>query len=114
TICGVAWRVMLRRWYQGVLLILGLALTISAPFLLPLLGLMSPTYVIHDDVVVIHPQLHHFPPIATLVTLVLTTIGVVAFAVLFGRVYAQEIRRVEERLTFQAWQVRQLVPSRRD
>jgi serine/threonine-protein kinase len=111
TMLGVAWRVMLRRWYQGVILILGLALTISAPFLLPLLGLMSPTYVIHDDVVVIHPQLHHFPPIATMMTLVLTTIGVVAAAVLFGRVYAAEIRRAEERLTFHAWQLQQLTPQ---
>jgi len=111
TMLGVAWRVMLRRWYQGVLLILGLALTISAPFLLPMLGLMAPTYVIHDDVIVIHPQLHHFPALATMATLMLTTIGVVSAAVLFGRVYAAEIRRAEERLTFHAWQLQQLTPQ---
>jgi len=109
SLLGVAWRVMLRRWYHGALLIVGLSITISAPFLLAALGVMPPAYAIQDDVIVVHAHLHHFPTIPTTVSLLMATMGAVAGAVLFARVYATEIRRAEERLTFHAWQLQQLL-----
>jgi hypothetical protein len=33
----------------------------------------------------------------------------VGAAILFGRMYADEIRRAEQRLTFHAWQLQQLL-----
>jgi hypothetical protein len=112
---GVGWRVMLRRWYQGVILFVGLALAICAPFLFPALGLTPERYSIHDDMLVIEPGLHHFPPVATVVALIAGTAGVVGGALLFGRMYADAIRRAEERFTFHVWQLEQLLaPSASD
>jgi len=100
---------MLRRWYHGVILYAGLAAAICAPFVLPALGLASAGYSIHDDMLVIEPTLHHLPPVATVVALIAGTAGVVGAAVIFGRIYANAIRRAEERLTFHAWQLQQLL-----
>jgi serine/threonine-protein kinase len=108
---GLAWRVMLRRWYHGVILFGGLALAICAPFLFPALGLTSPGYWIHDDMLVLVPRMHHFPPVATIAALIAGTAGVLGAAVVFGRIYADEIRRAEERLTFHAWQLQQLLAA---
>src|SRR5262249_9756120 len=103
------WRVMLRRWYHGVILFVGLATAICAPFLFPALGLMSESYSIHDDLLVLGPKLHHFPPSANIATLIVGTAGVVGACIIFGRLIPKEIRRAEERLTFHAWQLEQLL-----
>jgi tRNA A-37 threonylcarbamoyl transferase component Bud32 len=105
TLVSVGWRVMIRRWYQAVILYAGLALAICAPFLLPALGLTSAGYSIHDDMLVLTPELHHFPPTATVAALIAGTVGVAAAGLVFGRMYATAIRRAEERLTFHAWQL---------
>jgi hypothetical protein len=109
TLVGLGWRVMIRRWYQGLILFAGLAVAIAAPFLLPALGLMSAGYSIHSDRLVLEPRLHHFPAVATVAALIVGTTGVVGGAVIFGRMYAAAIRRAEERLTFHAWQLQQLL-----
>jgi eukaryotic-like serine/threonine-protein kinase len=106
---GVGWRVMLRRWYQGVILFVGLTLAVCAPFLFPALGLMPAGYRILDDKLVLDPRLHHFPPVATVAALIVGTAGVVGAALIFGRMYAEAIRRAEERLTFHVWQLQQLL-----
>jgi serine/threonine-protein kinase len=106
---GVGWRVMLRRWYHGVILFVGLALAVCAPFLFPALGLLPRGYWILDDKLVLEPGLHHFPPVATVAALIIGTAGVVAAALIFGRMYADAIRRAEERLTFHVWQLQQLL-----
>jgi serine/threonine-protein kinase len=107
---GLAWRVMLRRWYHGLILYAALVLTVCAPFVLPALGLTSAGYALRDDTLVILPKLHHLPPGATVAALIVGTAGVVGAAVMFGRMYATVIRRAEERLTFHAWQLQQLLP----
>jgi hypothetical protein len=102
---------MLRRWYQGVFVFLAIVAAICAPFFLPAIGFMPAMYTVHDDTLVMTSHLHHFPPVATQVALIMGTVGAAAGAVVFGRLYANEIRRAEERLTFQAWQLQQLTAA---
>jgi len=110
---GMSWRMMMRHWVHGLILFAGLAIPLCAPFVLPALGLMSDTYTIQNDSLVISSHLHHFPQAATTVALTLGTAGAIGGALLFGRLYSSEIRRAEERLTFHAWQLQQLLTPQR-
>ncbi|HEX7704765.1 MAG TPA: hypothetical protein VF403_28685, partial [Kofleriaceae bacterium] len=56
------------------------------------------------------PKMHAFPRTPTLISIVIATCGAMGVAVLFGRLYINELRRAEERLHFQAWQLQQLLP----
>ena len=109
-IVGLAWRVSVHKTVHGILIVIVTGLCLVAPFVLVELGLMDPMYVVHDDRLTVLPNMHAFPPGPTLVSLVLATLGGIACAVLFGRLYVSELRRAEHRLTFHAWQLRQLIP----
>jgi serine/threonine-protein kinase len=106
---GVSWRMTMRRWYHGVILFIGLTIPLCVPFVLPALSSTSSTYSILDDALIIHSHLNHFPISATIVTLIIGTAGALGAALIWGRVYSSEIRRAEERLTFHAWQLEQLL-----
>jgi len=109
-IVAIAWRVTVKRTLHGALILAALLTAVCTPFMLPAFGLMSPTYVVQDDALVVLPHMHHFTGAATALSLLLSVVGAVIGAVLFGRLYADEIGRAEERLTFHAWQLQQLLP----
>ncbi len=110
---ALAWRMNVERTSHGLMILGTFAIFLVAPFVLVGLGAMSPTYEIRDDVLMILPNMHSFPPVPTLVTILFTTLGSVGFGLIYGRLYINELRRVEHRLSFQAWQLQQLVPPER-
>jgi hypothetical protein len=103
----IAWRINLDRGFHGLLLVLAAAAAVLIPTLL-----WSSMYSLHDGVIEILPRMHRFPPGATLAFIIGSTVGVLGIAVLYGRLYVNEIRRAEHRLVFQAWQLEQMVPRR--
>jgi hypothetical protein len=96
-----------------VLIVAGLSLAMVTPFVLSAFGETGAFYQIRDDSLVLLPHMHHFPPFATLMAFLFGTIGAVAAAVLHGRAYSTEIDRAERRLTFNAWQLHQLLGPQR-
>ena len=112
-VIALAWRISVRRWSHGVMIVVGLIAAMLAPFVLSAVGVMSPFYEIRDDTLVVLPHMHHFPAVATIVAVFLGTIGAVAAAVLHARVYSDEMERAERRLTFNAWQLQQLLAPQR-
>ncbi|HEY5926079.1 MAG TPA: protein kinase [Kofleriaceae bacterium] len=113
TIITLAWRMNVEKALHGfgVLLVAGASLV--APLILVELGVMSPTYSVRDDMLVLLPKMHHFPPTLTVAVIILGTFGALAAAVIYGRLYINELRRAEHKLSFQAWQLQQLVPPER-
>ncbi|HEY5926078.1 MAG TPA: serine/threonine-protein kinase [Kofleriaceae bacterium] len=112
-IVALAWRMNVTQTIDGVLIVLAAGLWLIAPFVLVELGLIEPSYVVRDGALVVLPKMHAFPPTATLVSLVLATFGAISTAVLYGRLYVQALRRAEHKLSFQAWQLQQLIPPER-
>ena len=110
-IMALAWRMQVVRALHGVLIVLAAMTTVVAPFVLVELGLLSPMYEIRDGVLVLMPNMHAFPRAATLATIILSTAGALGVAVIYGRLYTNELRRAEERVHFHAWQLQQLVPQ---
>jgi hypothetical protein len=109
----MAWRMATEKWWHGALISLTACVWLALPFILVELGAMSPMYVVRDDVVMLLPKMNHFPPVRTLVAIVLGAAGGVTAAVVYGRLYVNELRRMEHKLGFQAWQLQQLVPAER-
>jgi eukaryotic-like serine/threonine-protein kinase len=109
-IVAMAWRLTVRRVIEGVFILVILLATLCTPFVLDWLGIRAGDYAIEHDTLVLLPQMHHFPAPASWAALVLGTMGAVTAALLFGRIFSNEIQRVERNLTFNAWQLQQLVP----
>jgi hypothetical protein len=106
----IAWRMNVERALHGVLILVTATAALLAPFVLTALGIMSPIYSVHDGVIVLLPKMHAFPPAATIALLIASTFGGIAIALLYGRLYVNELRRAEHKLNFQAWQLQQLLP----
>jgi eukaryotic-like serine/threonine-protein kinase len=106
----IAWRMNVLRLLHGVLILITATVALLAPFVLTGLGVMSPIYAVRDGVIVLLPKMHAFPPTATIVLLIVSTWGGIGISLLYGRVYLNELRRAEHKLSFQAWQLQQLLP----
>jgi tRNA A-37 threonylcarbamoyl transferase component Bud32 len=108
---GIAWRVLMRSWLGGAAIIGLTTLTVALPFVLSGLGVVPSMYELRDNTIIVHPVMHGFPPVATMLLVAIGTIGGTFSAVLYGRHYNQQILRAERRLTFHAWQLQQLLPA---
>jgi len=109
-ISALAWRMQVSRAIHGIGILFISIIAVLAPFVLAELGVMSPMYEIRDGVLVLLPKMHGFPRTQTLITIIASTSGALSAAVIYGRLYTNELRRAEERVHFQAWQLQQLVP----
>jgi hypothetical protein len=71
---------------------------------------LVPSYAFDAGQLRLVPQMHAFHPTVTLVYVFTCTFGVIAAASIYGRLFVNEIRKAEAQLTFQAWQLQQLLP----
>jgi serine/threonine-protein kinase len=113
TVTVFAWRLNVERHLHGFFILIGAGLWLVAPFLFTALGITSPSYALRDGALVLLPKMHYFPPGKTFVVMVVSTFGAIAAAVIYGRNMVDELRRAEHRLSFQAWQLQQLIPPER-
>jgi hypothetical protein len=104
TIAVVAWRQTVHRTASA----LAMLLIVMACLVVPLV--ITPFYAFEGDKLVILPHMHAFPAQATIIYVVTCTFGVIAAASIYGRLFVNEIRKAEAQLTFQAWQLQQLLP----
>ncbi|HEX5058809.1 MAG TPA: serine/threonine-protein kinase [Kofleriaceae bacterium] len=112
-IIALGWRMNVDKAIHGLLILVFIGLWLVAPFVLERLGLQSPMYEVRDGAIVLLPKMNAFPPGRTFVAMVLTTFGAIGAAVIWGRLFINELRRAEHKLSFQAWQLQQLVPPER-
>jgi serine/threonine-protein kinase len=110
TIALVAWRQTVHRTGSALLMLLVVMACLVAPFVLASAGVIAPIYEFENHQIQIVPHMHAFPPGATVVYVVTCTFGVLAAASIYGRFFVNEIRKAEAQLTFQAWQLQQLLP----
>jgi len=110
---AMAWRMVVPKFRHGATILVVTFLALLTPFLLVSLGVLSPSYAFHDGTIVILPTMHALPPTKALISLVVTTAGCTWYAVMWGRIYNAQIRDTERLLTFQHWQLQQLVPADR-
>jgi len=109
-IIAFAWRMNVESYVHGFLILVVAGLWLIAPFVFTELGLTGAGYALRDGALVVLPKMNNFPPGRTFIVMVLGTFGGLAAAVIYGRVYINELRRAEHKLSFQAWQLQQLVP----
>jgi len=110
TIAMVAWRQAVHRTLHGVLMGLTVTVAMLAPFGLAAMGIIEPLYRFDGGVFSFAPHMHALPEIPTLVYQFMVTLGIIFAAAIYGRLFVGEIRRAESQLTFQAWQLQQLIP----
>ncbi|HEY5926081.1 MAG TPA: protein kinase [Kofleriaceae bacterium] len=112
-VIAIAWRMNVHKTIHGLMILGVTGVFLIAPFVLVELGMISANYVARDGGLLLLPKMHELPPAATLASLVMGTFGAVGVALIYGRLYMNELRRAEHRLSFQAWQLQQLVPPER-
>jgi serine/threonine-protein kinase len=112
-IVALAWRVTVEKTIHGIMIWLVAAVLLGAPFVLAGLGVIESNLEFRDGAVVLVPMMHDFPPGPTLAALLIGTFGAIGVAVIYGRLYVKELQRAEHRVSFQAWQLQQLVPPER-
>ena len=95
-----------RRWVAVALAML----TILVPAGLAWAHLIAAPYEIEGDRIVIHANLLHFPPLATQLFLLVSTLSVVFSACLMTARVHDALASAQERLHVQAWQLRQMLP----
>jgi serine/threonine-protein kinase len=84
-------------------------LAVVVPLLLELAGLLPPSYEFRDDLMIVIPRMHNFPPAATLVFLCYVGLGhIISLSVLMGRLNESRLQAIEK-LHKQTWQLRQLI-----
>jgi hypothetical protein len=84
-------------------------LAVLVPLLLELTGLLPPSYEFREDLMIVIPRMHNFPPLATVVFLCYIGLGhIVTISVLMGRLNESRVAAIEK-LHKQTWQLRQLV-----
>ncbi|HEY4178387.1 MAG TPA: protein kinase [Kofleriaceae bacterium] len=106
----VIFRINVATTKHGLMILAGTMLGVLVPLLLMWTGVTAPLYELHDNVLSITAHLHDLPPTATQFYLVVTTIGALGVASIFGRIYVAELRRADERNAFHTWQLQQLLP----
>jgi eukaryotic-like serine/threonine-protein kinase len=95
-----------RRW----LVVAVSMLTILAPAALGWLGVTAQPYELGADAIVIHGSMLHFPPLATQLFLLSSSLSVVLTACLMSARVHDALAQAQERLHVQAWQLRQMLP----
>lgn len=106
----IAWRQTVHRTSSGLLMLFAMLCVLLLPFALSALGLIAPIYAFEGGILGVVPHMNEFPPVATQIYIVTCTFGVIAAASIYGRLYVNEIRKAEAQMTFQAWQLQQLLP----
>jgi hypothetical protein len=94
---------------RSIVVLLSL-LTIAVPALLARLGVIPQPYEFGGDRIVIHAGMLHFPPLATEIFLLLSSLSVVVTASLMTARVHDALAQAQERLHIQAWQLRQMLP----
>jgi serine/threonine-protein kinase len=89
-----------------------MAMSFAVPLLLERVGVLQRSYLFRDGEMIILPNVCHFSELTTLTYLSTATL----LFLLIGSASVRRIRNAlnaaEERLSLQAWQLRQLVPER--
>jgi len=84
-------------------------LAVLVPLMLELAGLLPPSYEFRDDLMIVIPRMHNFPPVATLIFLCYIGMGhIISISVLMGRLNESRLQAIEK-LHKQTWQLRQLI-----
>ena len=94
---------------RGVVVLISM-LTIALPALLEWLGLIPQPYELGADRIVIHTGMLHFPPLATELFLLVSSLSVVLTACMMTARVHDALAQAQERLHIQAWQLRQMLP----
>jgi hypothetical protein len=94
---------------RGVVVLISL-LTIAVPALLAWTGAIPQPYELGADRIVIHAGMLHFPPLATELFLLVSSLSVVLTACLMTARVHDELAQARERVHIQAWQLRQMLP----
>ncbi len=94
---------------RGVVVLISL-LTIVVPALLAWTGAIPQPYELGADRIVIHADMLHFPPLATELFLLGSSVSVVVTACLMTARVHDALAQAQERLHIQAWQLRQMLP----
>ncbi len=95
-----------RRW-----IVFGLCLlAVVVPALLGWAGVLPQPYELTQDAIIIHAGMLHFPPVPTVIFLLLTSMAVVVTACSMTATVRDALTKAEERLHVQAWQLRQMLP----
>jgi serine/threonine-protein kinase len=95
-----------RRWLVVALSML----TILAPALLVRFGVLAQPYELGADAIIIHAEMLHFPPVATQLFLLASSLSIVLSACLMSARVHDALAEAQERLHVQAWQLRQMLP----
>ncbi|HEX4445247.1 MAG TPA: hypothetical protein VH044_00865, partial [Polyangiaceae bacterium] len=80
------------------------------PAVLAWTGVVPAPYEFGADRIVIHAGMLHFPPLATQLFLLISTMSVVLTACLMTARVHDALAQAQERLHVQAWQLRQMLP----
>jgi serine/threonine-protein kinase len=86
-------------------------LAVAIPFAVEVAGVLPRSISFHEGSLVTHPQIAWFTPVPTLVFLFLTQLAVVVTASIFVARFRDALHASQERLYFQAWQLRQFMPK---
>jgi eukaryotic-like serine/threonine-protein kinase len=84
------------------------AIVMVLPVVLERLGVVPASYVFHDGVWTIVPQLVDLPEVGTHVFLAIANVGMIVIPCLFIAKIREELSRAQLRLATQAWQFKQL------
>ncbi|HUS31771.1 MAG TPA: serine/threonine-protein kinase [Kofleriaceae bacterium] len=110
TLATVAWRQNVRGLGAALLMLAFVLACLIAPIALASWGITAPFFAVRNHALVILPVMHDFSPITTTIYATFATFGVIAASSIYGRLFVSEIRQAEAKLTFQAWQLQQLLP----
>jgi tRNA A-37 threonylcarbamoyl transferase component Bud32 len=87
------------------------ALSVVAPFVLQMTGVLPASYGFREGALVVLPRVTSFPPAGTLAFLFLASVGVVIAPALIATRVRSTLTRAEERLFMQSWMLKHLVPD---
>jgi hypothetical protein len=89
-------------------------LSLGAPVVLELAGLVRRSYVFDHGTIVVQPHMTALPAIPTLITMTMTSVACIGLAAFFLiRVHAQ-LRATQERVVAYSWNLRQFLPAQPD
>jgi serine/threonine-protein kinase len=94
------------RWLAVGVALLG----VGGPLLLELAGVLSPTFELAGDALIILPQSVNLPPIATPIVVLVIYLGAFVAPAMIAARLKTELHAAERRVRLQAWQLERLVP----
>jgi tRNA A-37 threonylcarbamoyl transferase component Bud32 len=98
---------LLRAWQLAVVLVGA----VIVPWLLEVVGVLSPTMTFAGSSLILHSSAGEIDPRGAMVALVLYVIAIVTLGILLARAQASARRIAQRTVQLQAWQLHQLVPS---